>query len=125
MTNSNCKVDFIAREIRVTKSFYKAAQIPDTNEFCKMIELQAKLPGYIIVFQDRPITAKKIWYPTYSQMVDYVKSVTNEDKDALAELHDAIMIARMTGEGYNMVRRWFFDRYGDMSISQEMNFEVA
>ena len=121
MTNpSNIKVDFMTKEIRVTKSFYKAAQNPETYEFCKMIELQTKLPDYKIVFQDRPITANKIWYPTYSQMTEYIMHVTNRNEDALADLHDTIKLARINGKGYNMVRRWFFDRYGEWSDNSVM-----
>ena len=42
MTN-NCKVDFMTKEIRVTKSFYKAAQIVGTEEFNTMIVAAERL----------------------------------------------------------------------------------
>ena len=49
---NNCKVDFMTKEIRITKNFYKKAQIVGTMEFNTMIALQEKLPSFNIVFQN-------------------------------------------------------------------------
>ena len=110
MTN-NCKVDFMNKEIRITKSFYKAAQTPGTEEFSSLIQLHEKLPAFKIVFQNPPKAAHKLWYPTYTQMEEYINFTTKGDSDAIDELRDMMRLAHITGKGYNMVRRWFFEKY--------------
>lgn len=68
---SNCKVDFMNKEIRVTKSFYKSAQIVGTKEFETMIGLHEKLPAFRIKYQEHVEPIHKAWYPTYNQMVEF------------------------------------------------------
>lgn len=107
---NNCKIDFVAKEIRITKSFYKSSQVFGTAEFNTMIELQSKLPDYKISVQK---TAKRpigIWYPTYTQMMDYIQNNCDGD-DGVAELKKIIDYARYSGRGYNLVRTWFMSQY--------------
>lgn len=122
MTN-NCKVDFMTKEIRVTKSFYKAAQIVGTEEFNTMINLQSKLPTYKIVFQNFQKSIRKIWQPTYSQMMEYV--TTHEDSTAIDEFRKTVELARLTGMGYSMVRRWFMEKYSEVFASANPECEWA
>ena len=110
---TNCKVDFVTKEIRISKSFYKASQIVGTEEFHTMVQLQDKLPSFKIVLQKHPKPRCEVWYPTYTQMMDYIRFTTRENDGVLSELNDTIQLARITGKGYNMVRRWFIERYGD------------
>ncbi len=112
MTN-NCKVDFMTKEIRVTKSFYKAAQIFGTEEFNTMVDLTTKLPTYKIVFQDHSQPIRKVWQPTYLAMMEYISLTTHEDSAAIDELWETVKLARLTGMGYSMVRRWFMEKYSE------------
>ena len=116
----NCKVDFKNKEIRITKNFYKASQTIGTNEFETMIELQQKLPSFKIVFLNEFRRGNQIWNPTYQQMFDFISFTTKGNDEAIAELHETIEVARITGKGYNMVRRWFMDRYRE-SLEYEKN----
>ncbi len=110
---NNCKVDFITKEIRVTKSFYKAAQNVGTEEFCTMIRLQEKLPSFSIVFQHHAAPTCKVWYPTYEQMMNYISCTAEDDESSIAELKDIIKLSRATCKGYNMVRAWFMNHYSE------------
>jgi len=120
--NNNCKVDFINKEICVTKKFYAAAQHFGTQEFELMCQLQERMPHFKIVFQSIPQAVKHAWYPTYSQMVDFIRNKT-QDENALHEIDDIILYARISGKGYNMVRQWFLQKY-DKASDEQMN-EVA
>ena len=124
---NNCKVDFMTKEIRITKNFYKKAQVVGSMEFHTMIDLQEKLPTFNIVFQNHPKPLNNVWYPTYSQMVEYIRLVTKDDEDAISELYDTIKLARITGKGYNMVRRWFQEKYSSAFERVELpeEYEVA
>lgn len=111
MTN-NCKVDFMNKEISVTKSFFKAAQVYGSDEFYVMMDLQAKLPTFKITFQNHSQPNNKVWYPSYSQMEEYIAHVSKGNSEEIKGLLEEIELARITGKGYNMVRKWFMEKYG-------------
>ena len=96
--NSNCKIDYLNKEIRVTKSFYKFAQIFRTKEFNTMIAIKDKLPDYAITFQNTARQTTQKWYPTYEQMMDYVR-ITDQGNDKTSELKRVIEYARCSGHG--------------------------
>ena len=112
MTN-NCKVDFMNKEISVTRSFIKASQIYGSDEFYMMMDLQAKLPTFKITFQNHSQPINKVWYPSYSQMEEYIAHVSKGNSEEIKGLLEVIELARITGKGYNMVRKWFMERYGN------------
>lgn len=105
--NNNCKVDFMSGEIRVTKNFYNAAQRVGTKEFDTLVLLQEKLPAFRIVFQEHARPIHRVCNPTYKQMIDHICFNTDCDESAINDLK--LMIE--AGVPYNMVRRWFLDRY--------------
>ena len=76
-----------------------------------MIALQEKLPSFNIVFQNNSKPNNNTWTPTYTQMIEYIRLVTKDDENAMSELYDTIKLARITGKGYNLVRRWFQEKY--------------
>ena len=114
--NNRCKIDFINREICVTKSYYRTAQCPGTEEFETLVQLQAKLPDYRIVIQE-PLRSKQCWYPTYAQMMDYIRVKNDNVENELSKLQEIIVFARAVGRGYNMVRRWFMQQYGEDNMN--------
>lgn len=124
---NNCKVDFMTKEIRITKNFYKKAQIVGTMEFNTMIALQEKLLSFNIVFQNNSKPNNNTWTPTYTQMIEYIRLVTKDDENALSELYDTIKLARITGKGYNLVRRWFQEKYSNACERVDLtdDYEVA
>ena len=106
---NNCKVDFMSKEIRVSKGFYKAAQIVGTKEFDTMITLQEKLPAFRIVYLEHTEPIHKAWYPTYNQMVEFIRASCSDADAMMDELRKTMDLARITGKGYNMVRGWFVE----------------
>ena len=111
MTN-NCKIDFMTQRIVITNSFYKNAQFYGTPEFNMLLDLQNKLPSFHIELQYHSPRKSNVWYPTYSQMEELILRTSN-DEASVRELQEIIELARVTHKGYNMVRRWFMNRYGD------------
>ena len=109
---NNCKVDFINKEIIITRKFYTAAQRFGTQEFETMCQLQEKMPNFRVVLQPVRKSTSRTWQPTYSQMSDIIRIKTH-DEEAISKLHEVIALARACGQGYSMVRRWFLESYRD------------
>lgn len=108
---NNCKVDFINKEIIITRKFYTAAQRFGTQEFETLCQLQEKMPNFRVVLQPVRKSTSHTWQPTYSQMSDIIRIKTH-DEEAISKLHEVIALARVSGQGYSMVRQWFLENYG-------------
>ena len=109
MTN-NCKVDFMNKEIRITKKFYKNSQFFGSEEFEIMCQLENRLPHFELKFQHSNRTTNRQNYPTYAQMMDFISTKDNSP-ESRKEFTNVIQAARVSGKGYNLGRRWFFEKY--------------
>ena len=121
---NNCKVDFINKEIIITRKFYTAAQRFGTQEFEILCQLQEKMPNFRIVLQPvhKPMF-RTCWQPTYTQMGEIIRIKTH-DEEAVSKLHEIIALARASGKGYGMVRRWFLENYGE-TLNGNLEYDVA
>lgn len=115
--NNNCKVDFFTRKIVVTKKFYKSAQTYGSYEFETLLSIQNRLPGFTLEIAPALNNCKAL-YPSYQQMHEFIELTTKDDV-AVNKLHEIIELARINRKGYNMVRRWFMDRYGHSYCNEE------
>ena len=120
---NNCKVDFINKEIIITRKFYTAAQRFGTQEFETLCQLQEKMPNFRIVLQPVRKSTSRAWQPTYSQMGDIIRIKTH-DEEAISKLYEVIALAKVSGQGYSMVRRWFLENYGD-TLNGNLEYDVA
>ena len=123
MSNTNCKIDFMNKEIQITKRFYKESQAIGTEAFRTMLDLQAKLPSFRIRLQEVPKCHP--YMPTYYQMEDTIRAIAQDPDVELREWEHVRNMARLTGQGYNMVRRWFVEKYGPDRIGVEKEYRVA
>ena len=107
--NTNVKVDFLQKKIMVTKSFYRKAQIPMTEEYEMLLQLQRDLPGYTIRIAEPPRRDNKRLYPTYDEMSRFIRLNGDDDE----EFREVMDIARSCAyrNPYNYVRQWFFKNY--------------
>ena len=105
--NNDVKVDFIQREIVVTKSFYRKAQIPMTVEYEKLVQLQRDLPDCIIRIATPPRRDNKRLYPTYDEMTQFIRLNGDDETEFCKALHTASSFKNP----YNYVRQWFFKNY--------------
>lgn len=106
--DTNCKIDFMNKEIRITKRFYKESKTMGTEAFDMMLTLQTQLPNFRIRLQEAPKCHP--FMPTYYQMVDTIRSMSQDPDAELREWEQVRDMARLTGQGYNMVRRWFVSK---------------
>ena len=123
MMDNNCKIDFMNKEIRITKKFYKESQRFGTKAFDMMLELQAKLPNFRILVQEAPKC--HTYMPTYYQMEDTIRMMAEDFEAAMREWDEVRNLARMTGKGYNMVRSWFVAKYDLNRIGYEKEYMAA
>lgn len=121
--DNNCKIDFMKKEIRITKRFYKESQQFGTQACDMMLTLQAKLPNFRISLQEAPKC--RTYMPTYSQMEDTIRMMVDDYEAAMCEWEEIRNLARVTGKGYNMVRSWFVEKYDPNRIGFEKEYRVA
>ena len=123
MMDNNCKIDFVNKEIRITKKFYKESQHFGTKAFDMMLELQAKLPTFRLLIQE----AQKChtYMSTYYQMEETIRMMAEDFEAAMREWDEVRNLAHLTGKGYNMVRSWFMEKYDPNRIGYEKDFRVA
>ena len=120
--NNNCKIDFMSHEIRVTKSFYNAAQRVGTKEFDTLVLLQEKLPAFRIDFQEHARPVHKAWNPTYEQIINYIRLNTGCDESAIADLYHMMELAKISSSPYNTVRQWFLYNYPEAQRNSEYTY---
>ena len=101
---NNCKVDFMNKEIRITKRFYKKSQFFGSQEFEMMCQLENRLPHFELKFQYKNRPSNRRYYPTYAQMMDYI-TIEDNSPESTDEFRNVIQAARASGKGYNLVRR--------------------
>lgn len=105
--NTNAKVDFFQRKITITKRFYRLAQNPGTPEFRMLLQLQRELPDYVIRLAEAPRRDNTRLYPTYEEMLRFIRMSGGNPKEFLEAKDKAsrFMVP------YNYVRQWFFKNY--------------
>ena len=126
MNNINCKVDFMKKQIVITKRFYRESQVIGTEAFEMMLMLQAKLPNFRIMIRETAKCVNTPYMPSYSMMEDVIVISSKEYpvvEAGLKEFSEIRNLARLTGKGYHMVRRWFLEKYPP--IYSEKEFSAA
>lgn len=123
--DNNCKIDFMNKEIRITKKFYKESQEMGTEAFHKMSILMEQFPTFRITIPQPMKTSRNLFMtnPTYAFMMDYFRM--NNDEEGMREFDHVRDLARYTKFGYNMVKRWFLSKYKPFFEEQEWKTVVA
>lgn len=126
MNNINCRVDFMKKQIVITKRFYRESQVFGTEAFEMMLMLQAKLPNFKIMIRKTVKCVNTPYMPSYSLMEDIIMRSSIEYpivEEGLKEFGEIRDLARLTGKGYRMVRKWFLEKYSP--IYSEKEYRVA
>lgn len=110
--NRGYKVDVVAGEIIITKSFAKAAGDMTTREYREMMALRNAYPGFVI--KDKEITKKsnKVTYSglTINKMRAVVKYVAGDA--AFNEFDDVIETYKKQSGKYATIKKVFLAKYG-------------
>lgn len=111
--NRGYKVDVVAGEIIITKSFAKAAGDMTTREYREMMALRNAYPGFVI--KDKEIAKKsdKVTYSglTINKMRAIVKYVAGDA--AFNGFDDVIAVYRGQSGKYATIKKVFLARYGE------------
>ena len=123
--DNNCKIDFMNKEIRITKKFYKESQEFGTEAFHRMSVLLDQFPSFRITIPQTKNTNRNLLMtnPTYDFMMRYFRM--NNDEEGMREFEHVRDLARYTKFGYNMVKRWFLSKYKPFFEEQDWKTVVA
>ena len=111
----NMKVDFMHRTIIVSKKFMNQASKVGTSEYDLMLRMYRELPTFAITMKETARSTYRPVQPTYSAMQEYIQIADPNPEAAMDEFQQARQMARMTKNGYSLVRRWFLEKYPDYS----------
>lgn len=107
----NMKVDFMHRTIIVSKKFMNQASKVGTSEYDLMLRMYRELPTFAITMKETARSTYRPVQPTYSAMQEYIQIADPNPEAAMDEFQQARQMARMTKNGYSLVRRWFLEKY--------------
>lgn len=110
-TPLNMKVDFMTRTIIVSKKFMNQASKVGTPEYDLMLRMYRELPTFSITMKATVRSAYRPVQPTYSAMQEYIQIADPNPEAAMDEFQQTRQMARMTKNGYSLVRRWFLEKY--------------
>jgi len=109
--NTNCKIDFVRQEIRITKKFYRESQYFMSEAYRTLCEIKRELPSFTITVEECRRMPNHSQNPTYAQMEQIIRMKTDCNSEALKEFVSIVEMARMSGYGYGAVRKWFMEHY--------------
>ena len=108
---NNLSVDFQTRTITVSSKFLRLSRVYGSPEYETMLRLMQDLPGFSLETRHAAKPARRPYMPSYDEMTARIQTTSSDPAEALQEFERMREFARMTGEGYMMVRAWFLDRY--------------
>lgn len=110
----DCKIDFTASTITISKSFALAASDPTKPEFDKLTKLQAAYPGMRIVQRTHrsPSKANANKGLTYDRMEGYINLHENA-AELLVTFETVKAIAAKQKNPYQFTKGWFMQQFPD------------
>ena len=108
----NIKVDLIKKEIIVPTYIYKRSLTYGSHEHMMLSEIIHAYPSFYVKVKERKSNTNKALFPTFEKMEQFITMNAPDTENALHEFHDTIEFARCSSNAYNLVRKWFFQRYG-------------
>ena len=125
----NIKVDLIKKEIIVPTYIYKRSLTYGSHEHVMLSGIIHAYPSFHVILLKHKSNANKALFPTFEKMEQFITMNAPDTENALREFHDVIESARCDRSNtYNVVRSWFFHRYGEEYRSAMMGrgcYEVA
>lgn len=109
----NVQIDFMNREIRITKRFYRLSKEYGSYE-CEMLSSIIKdYPQFRLVLQETKCNTNKALFPSFEQMERWIALNVSDCENAMQEFHRTVELAHCYKNVYNFVRKWFFQNYGE------------
>ena len=108
-TNRNCKINFMTKEIIVSKKFLNASSNPFSDE-CKLLSsLTQRYPDYRINLMSVPVTHNRPRNYTYEQMHMLI-SMQENAAELMEEFETVRCLSRCQKNPYIYVLSWFKSR---------------
>lgn len=120
-------INFVAREIIITKRFSKAAGVIDSDAYKTMLALRKDFPDFKITIKPIEKKENKVTYKGLSieEMKRFITA--NRDKEE-QELFEKILKLQEGKKGkYATVKKWFLDNYKNIYTTEleELSKETA
>ena len=119
-------VNAIAKEIVITKSFYKKASAYGTDEYKLLKEVMRENEGFEIVFKKSE--GKKTYNGlSFDRMEEYIKTQANSEEN-LKEYEAIKKVAKAKGGLYPLTKQWFLAKFKDYKgeiTENEIELNVA
>ena len=105
-TNRNCKINFMTKEIVVSKKFLSASSNPCSAE-CELLgSLAQRYPDYRINLMSAPVTRNRPRNYTYEQMHLFI-SMQENAAELMEEFEEVRWLSRCERNPYAYVLGWF------------------
>lgn len=113
-TNRNCKINFMTKEIIVSKKFLNASSIPFSTECEQLSSLLQRYPDYRLTLMPAPVTHNRPCNYTYQQM--YLLISMQENAAELMEEFEAVRcLSRCQKNPYTYVLSWFKNHVAEVT----------
>ena len=117
--NRNCKINFMTKEIIVSKKFLNASSNPISAE-CELLgSLTQRYPDYRITLMPAPATRNRPRNCTYEQM-HLLISVQENAAELMEEFEKVRILSHCERNPYAYVLRWFKNR-----VAENLDYFVA
>ena len=111
-TNRNCKINFMTKEIVVSKKFLSASSNPCSAE-CELLgSLAQRYPDYRIILMPAPVTHNRSRGYTYEQM-HLLISMQENAAELMEEFEEVRCFSRYQNNPYAYVLSWFKNRFAE------------
>ena len=111
-TNRNCKINFMTKEIIVSKKFLNASSNPCSAE-CELLgSLAQRYPDYRITLMPAPVTHNRSRSYTYEQM-HLLISMQENAAELMEEFETIRCLSRCQKNPYAYVLHWFKNRFAE------------
>ena len=111
--NRNCKINFMTKEISVSKKFLNASSNPRSAE-CELLgSLAQRYPDYRITLMPTPITYNRPISYTYQKMFTFILDQDNAT-ELLEEYERVRVLSRCQRNPYAYVLHWFKNRFAEI-----------
>ena len=113
-TNRNCKINFMTKEIIVSKKFLNASSNPFSTE-CELLgSLTQRYPDYRITLMPAPTTCNRPHNYTYQQM-HLLISMQENAAELMEEFEKIRCLSRCQSNPYAYVLSWFKNHVAEVT----------
>ena len=126
-TNRNCKINFMTKEIIVSKKFLKESGVIGSDSYQEMLRLRQELPEYKMEIREpkKPHRTKIGSKLTYEKMRNHIEVKEGKESPMLAELEKVMKLAKCQDNPFHYTKTWFLAHYKDDFTAQDAEETAA